>query len=455
MFGQLTDQIQSAWKHLRGRSRLTEQNIQNSLKELRTALIEADVALPVVKTILNQVKSKALGHNVLKNLNPDQMLIKIFHQELVEILGKDVVDLNLNTQAPAIILLAGLQGSGKTTSAAKLAATLKQQNKKVLLTSVDIYRPAAIEQLKQLANQLEIPFFQSSQAQPIKMAEDALQTAKKQYFDVLIVDTAGRLHLDKTLMDEMKGLQLQLKPIETLFVVDSMTGQDAAHTAKAFHDTLDLSGIVLTKTDGDARGGAALSVRYITGKPIKFMGTGEKIQAFEAFHPERVASRILGMGDILSLIEQVEQQTDKEANEKLAKKISKGQGFDLEDFKTQLLQMNQMGGLSAMAAKLPGMNSNNNQIMSQVNDKMLDKTLAIINSMTISERRAPKILSGSRKKRIAQGSGTQIQDINRVLKQHEQMQKLLKKVSKPGGMKNMMRGLGDLPGWQQMKNLGK
>jgi len=455
MFGQLTDQIQSAWKHLRGRTRLTEQNIQNALKDLRTALIEADVALPVVKTILNQVKSKALGHNVLKKLNPDQMLIKIFHQELVEILGQDVQELNLNTQAPAIILLAGLQGSGKTTSAAKLAATLKQQNKKVMLTSVDIYRPAAIEQLHQLAEQLEIPFFQSTQTKPIKMAEDALATAKKQFFDVLIVDTAGRLHLDQALMEEIKGLQLSLRPIETLFVVDSMTGQDAAHTAKAFHETLELSGIVLTKTDGDARGGAALSVRSITGKPIKFMGTGEKVHAFEAFHPERVASRILGMGDILSLIEQVEQQTDKDSNEKLAKKISKGQGFDLEDFKTQLLQMNQMGGLTAMASKLPGMNLNNNQMMSQVNDKMLDKTLAIINSMTISERRAPKILSGSRKKRIAQGSGTQIQDINRVLKQHEQMQKLLKKVSKPGGMKNMMRGLGDLPGWQQFKNLGK
>jgi signal recognition particle subunit SRP54 len=320
MFGQLTEQIQSAWKHLRGRSRLTEQNIQNALKDLRTALIEADVALPVVKTILSQVKSKVLGHNVLKNLNPEQMLIKIFNQELVEILGTEAQELNLNTQPPAIILLAGLQGSGKTTSAAKLALHLKQQNKKVLLTSVDIYRPAAIEQLSQLAEQLEISNYQSQESKPLAMAQDAIQFAKKQFFDVIIVDTAGRLHVDEAMMKEIKDLQSHLKPIETLFVVDSMTGQDAAHTAKTFHETLDLTGIILTKTDGDARGGAALSARFITGKPIKFMGTGEKIHAFETFHPERVASRILGMGDLLSLIEQVEQQSDKASNEKLVKK---------------------------------------------------------------------------------------------------------------------------------------
>ncbi len=455
MFGQLSDQIQSAWQHLRGRSRLTDQNIQNALRDVRTALIEADVALPVVKTIISQIKSKALGHNVLKNLNPEQMLIKIVNEELIEVLGKETSELDLNSQPPAIILLAGLQGSGKTTSAGKLARFLSQQNKKVLLTSVDVYRPAAIEQLKQLAEQLEIEFFLSSEKNPINIAKEATIYAKKQFFDVLIVDTAGRLHIDSDMMQEIKALQVQLKPIETLFVVDSMTGQDAAHTAKAFHETLDLTGVILTKTDGDARGGAALSVRFITGKPIKFMGTGEKIHAFETFHPERVASRILGMGDLLSLIEEVEKQTDKATNDKLAKKISKGHGFDLEDFKQQLIQMNQMGGLAAMAGKLPGMNLGTNPMVNQVNNKLLDRTLAIINSMTVSERRAPKILNGSRKKRIAKGSGCQIQDITRLLKQHEQMQKMLKKISKPGGMKNIMRGMGDFPGLQQAKSIGK
>ncbi len=455
MFGQLSDQIQSAWQHLRGRSRLTDQNIQNALRDVRTALIEADVALPVVKTLISQIKSKALGHNVLKNLNPEQMLIKIVNEELIEVLGKETSDLDLNSQPPAIILLAGLQGSGKTTSAGKLARILNQQNKKVLLTSVDVYRPAAIEQLKQLAEQLEIEFFLSNEKNPVNIAKEATIYAKKQFFDVLIVDTAGRLHIDSDMMQEIKALQAQLKPIETLFVVDSMTGQDAAHTAKAFHETLDLTGVILTKTDGDARGGAALSVRFITGKPIKFMGTGEKIHAFETFHPERVASRILGMGDLLSLIEEVEKQTDKATNDKLAKKISKGHGFDLEDFKQQLIQMNQMGGLAAMAGKLPGMNLGTNPMVNQVNNKLLDRTLAIINSMTVSERRAPKILNGSRKKRIAKGSGCQIQDITRLLKQHEQMQKMLKKISKPGGMKNIMRGMGDFPGLQQAKSIGK
>jgi len=455
MFGQLSDQIQSAWQHLRGRSRLTDQNIQNALRDVRTALIEADVALPVVKTIISQIKSKALGHNVLKNLNPEQMLIKIVNEELVEVLGKDTTELDLNSQPPAIILLAGLQGSGKTTSAGKLARLLSQQNKKVLLTSVDVYRPAAIEQLKQLAEQLDIEFFLSSDKNPVGMAKEASIYAKKQFFDVLIIDTAGRLHIDSDMMQEIKELQSSLKPIETLFVVDSMTGQDAAHTAKVFHETLDLTGIILTKTDGDARGGAALSVRFITGKPIKFMGTGEKTHAFETFHPERVASRILGMGDLLSLIEEVEKQTDKASNDKLAKKISKGHGFDLEDFKQQLIQMNQMGGLAAMAGKLPGMNLGANAMTNQVNNKLLDRTLAIINSMTVSERRAPKILNGSRKKRIAKGSGSQIQDITRLLKQHDQMQKMLKKISKPGGMKNIMRGMGDFPGLQKAKNIGK
>lgn len=455
MFGQLTDQIHSAWNHLRGRSRLTEQNIQNALRDVRNALLEADVALPVVKNLISQIKSKALGHNILKNLNPEQMLIKIVNDELIEILGKETAELNLATQGPAVILLAGLQGSGKTTSAGKLAKYLSLENKKVMLTSVDVYRPAAIEQLRQLAQQNDLNHYQPEGNQPLKIAKEALQHAKKQFMDILIVDTAGRLHIDDEMMQEIKILQQELKPIETLFVVDAMTGQDAAHTAKAFHDVLDLTGVIITKTDGDARGGAALSVRQITGKPIKFMGTGEKINGFEIFHPERVASRILGMGDLLSLIEEVEKQTDKESSEKLVKKISKGQGFDLEDFKNQLLQMNQMGGITSMMTKLPGLSNVSTDMMSNVNDKSMARTLAIINSMTVSERHAPKIINGSRKKRIAQGSGTQIQDINRLLKQHEQMQKMLKKISKPGGLKNMMRGLGDLPGFQQLKNLGK
>lgn len=455
MFGQLTDQIHSAWNHLRGRSRLTDQNIQNSLRDVRTALLEADVALPVVKNLISQIKSKALGHNILKNLNPEQMLIKIVNDELVEILGKETVELNLATQGPAVILLAGLQGSGKTTSAGKLAKYLTQENKKVMLTSVDVYRPAAIEQLRQLAQQNQLNHYQPEGSQPLKIAKEAYSHAKKQFMDVLIVDTAGRLHIDTEMMEEIKQLQQELKPIETLFVVDAMTGQDAAHTAKAFHDVLDLTGIIITKTDGDARGGAALSARQITGKPIKFMGTGEKINGFEIFHPERVASRILGMGDLMSLIEEVEKQTDKESSDKLVKKISKGQGFDLEDFKNQLLQMNQMGGITSMMTKLPGLSNVSNDMMTNVSDKSMGRTLAIINSMTLSERHAPKIINGSRKKRIAQGSGTQIQDINRLLKQHEQMQKMLKKISKPGGLKNMMRGLGDLPGFQQLKNLGK
>jgi signal recognition particle subunit SRP54 len=457
MFGQLTDQIHSAWQHLRGRSRLTDQNIKNALRDVRNALIDADVALPVVKALTSQIKSKALGHNVIKNLDPEQMLIKIVHEELVEILGKETIDLNLNCQPPAIILLAGLQGSGKTTTAGKLAKWLKQQNKKVMLTSVDVYRPAAIEQLRQISEQNSLEFYvHPSEVKPIKMAKEAYTHAKKQFMDVLIVDTAGRLHIDQEMMTEIKSLQNELNPIETLFVVDSMTGQDAAHTAKAFHETLDLTGVILTKTDGDARGGAALSVREITGKPIKFMGVGEKINAFEIFHPERVASRILGMGDLLTLIEEVEKRSDKTASEQLAKKIQKGQGFDLEDFKSQLIQMNQMGGLSAMINKLPGMSQMAApQMTNTVNDKSMNKTIAIINSMTVSERRAPKILNGSRKKRIAQGSGTQIQDINRLLKQHEQMQKMIKKISKPGGLKNMMRGMSDLPGMANLKNIVK
>lgn len=448
MFENLTERLSRSFKNLRGLGRITEENIQEALREVRLSLIEADVALPVIKEFIEDIKSKALGKDVLTDLNPDQAFIKIVHDELVHIMGDERAELDFKTQPPAVFLMAGLQGSGKTTSTAKLARYLKEsENKKVMLVSVDVYRPAAIQQLKVLAEQIDVQFFPSeTNEDPIKIAQKALDSAKKNYVDVLIIDTAGRLHIDENMMNEIKGLHKYVEPIETLFVVDAMTGQDAANTAQAFHEALPLTGVVLTKTDGDARGGAALSVRKITGKPIKFIGSGEKIEALEPFHPERIASRILGMGDILSLIEEVERKTDKQASEKIAKKIKKGSGFDLEDFKNQLLQMNTMGGLTGMMNKLPGMNQLPQNAMNQVNDKVLTQTVAIINSMTPRERRVPKIIVGSRKKRIARGSGTQIQDVNRILKQFEQMKKMMQKFTKPGGMQKMMRGMNNIPG---------
>ncbi|MCE3044491.1 signal recognition particle protein [Legionella sp. 16cNR16C] len=448
MFDNLTKRLNQAFKTLTGQSHFTEENTQQALREVRMSLLEADVALPVVKQFIEKVREKTLGQAVDDKLKPEQALIKIIHDELIVILGSERSELNFKTQPPAIFLMAGLQGSGKTTTSAKLARYLKEQeNKKVMLVSVDVYRPAAIEQLQLLAEQLDIAFFPAqAHENPLDIAQRALDNAKKQYVDVVIFDTAGRLHIDQDMMDEIKALHQAVKPVETLFVVDSMTGQDAANTAKAFHDALPLTGIILTKTDGDARGGAALSVKEITGQPIKFMGTGEKIDALEPFYPDRVASRILGMGDILTLIEEVERKADKKSSEKLAQKLKKGKGFDLEDFKQQLLQMNNMGGISSMMSKLPGMSQLPQQAMSQVNDKALAKTIAIINSMTKKERRLPKIIIGSRKKRIAEGSGTQIQDVNRLLKQYEQMQKMMKKISKPGALKQMMRGLGGLTG---------
>lgn len=448
MFENLTERLTRTFKNLSGQGRLTEDNMQQALREVRLSLLEADVALPVVKAFIEHIKQKALGHEVLSSLNPDQALIKIVHDELIHIMGDTRAELNLKTQPPAVFLMAGLQGSGKTTSAAKLARYLKEtEKKKVMLVSVDVYRPAAIQQLKVLAEELDVTFFPSDPTEkPLTIAKNALDSAKKQFMDVIIIDTAGRLHVDVEMMAEIKALHQAVNPIETLFVVDSMAGQDAANTAKAFHDALPLTGIILTKTDGDARGGAALSVRHITGQPIKFMGTGEKIDALEPFHPERVASRILGMGDILTLIEEVERKTDKVASEKLAKKLKKGKEFDLDDFKQQLMQMNNMGGLSGMMSKLPGMAQLPQKAVSQVNDKALARTIAIINSMTMRERRIPKIIVGSRKKRIAMGSGTQIQDINRLLKQFNQMQKMMKKFTKPGGMKQMMRGMGGMTG---------
>jgi signal recognition particle subunit SRP54 len=448
MFDNLTERLTRTFKNLRGQGRLTEDNIQHALREVRLSLIEADVALSVIKDFIEQVKQKALGQEILTSLDPDQAFIKIVHDELVHIMGDERVELNFKTQPPAVFLMAGLQGSGKTTSTAKLARYLKEsENKKVMLVSIDVYRPAAIQQLKILAEQIDVAFFPAeSHEQPLAIAKKALDSAKKQYMDVLIIDTAGRLHVDTEMMSEIKAVHEAVKPIETLFVVDSMTGQDAANTAKAFHETLPLTGIILTKTDGDARGGAALSVRNITGQPIKFIGSGEKLDALEPFHPERIASRILGMGDILTLIEEVERKTDKQASDKLAKKLKKGKSFDLEDFKQQLMQMNNMGGISGMMSKLPGMSQLPQHAMQQVNDKSMAQTIAIINSMTPKERRVPKIVAGSRKKRIAQGSGTQIQDVNKLLKQFEQMQKMMKKFTKPGGLQKMMRGIGGLPG---------
>lgn len=446
MFDNLTQRLANTFKSLRGQSQFTEENIQSAIRDVRVSLLEADVALPVIKAFLENVKQKIIGEKVSAPFKPEQALLKIIRDELVHIMGDQHAELNLKTQPPAIILLAGLQGSGKTTSAAKLGRFLQENDKKkVMVASADVYRPAAIQQLERLSQQLNLTFFPSSSNEdPIQIVKNAVDAAKKQYMDVLIVDTAGRLHVDQAMMTEIKSIHQAIAPIETLFVADSMTGQDAANTAKAFHEALPLTGVILTKTDGDARGGAALSIRHITGQPIKFLGHGEKTDALERFHPERIASRILGMGDILSLIEDVERKTDKSTQEKLKKKIKKGHGFDLNDFKEQLLQMNNMGGLSSMMGKLPGLSQLNQQIPTEATEKKLTQTIAIINSMTLKERRIPKIIAGSRKKRIAQGSGTQIQDVNRLLKQFEQMQKMMKKVSKAGGIKQLMRGMGGL-----------
>lgn len=448
MFDNLTDQLTHVFKKLSGQGRLTEENMQKMLGQVRLSLVEADVALPVVKEFIEQIKQKAIGQEILTSLKPDEVLLKIIHDELVQLLGDTRAQLDFKTQPPAVFLMAGLQGCGKTTTAAKLARYLKEtENKKVMLVSVDVYRPAAIEQLKLLAEQLDVAFFPTqAQEQPLTIAQKALDSAKKQYMDVVIFDTAGRLHIDHEMMDEIKALHQAINPIETLFVVDSMTGQDAVNTAKAFHEALPLTGIILTKTDGDARGGAALSVKYITGQPIKFIGSGEKIDALEPFYPDRIASRILGMGDIRGLIEHVE-RADKQASEKLSNKLKKGKGFNLEDFKQQLLQMNQMGGIASMVSKLPGLSQVSQQAMGQTSEKALAQTIAIINSMTKKERYNRVIIDrGSRKKRIALGSGTKIQDVNRLLKQFDQMQKMMKKFAKPGAMKQMMRGLGGMVG---------
>lgn len=447
MFDNLTERLGRTLKNLRGQGRLTEDNIKDSLRDVRMALLEADVALPVVKEFIAHVRERAVGEEVMKSLSPGQALIKVVQNELTALMGEANEALNLNAQPPVVILMAGLQGSGKTTSTAKLARFLKErENKKVAVVSADVYRPAAIKQLETVAAEVGAQFIPSESSQkPVDIAKAALQQAKTSFVDVLIVDTAGRLHVDEEMMAEIKQMHQVLSPTETLFVVDSMTGQDAANTAKAFNDALALTGVILTKTDGDARGGAALSVRQITGKPVKFIGVGEKTSALEPFHPERVASRILGMGDVMSLIEQAEQQVDHAKAEKLAKKLKKGKGFDLEDFRDQLQQMKSMGGIASMMDKLPGMGNLPANVKGQVNDKDFGKLEAIINSMTAGERQRPDIIKGSRKRRIAAGSGTQIQDVNRLLKQFTQMQKMMKKVSK-GGLGNLMKGMkGGLP----------
>jgi signal recognition particle subunit SRP54 len=444
MFDSLSERLGSTLQKLRGQGRITEDNVKDTLREVRMALLEADVALPVVREFIDRVKERATGQEVLRSLTPGQVLVKIVNDELVSVMGEANQGLNLSTQPPAVILMAGLQGAGKTTSVAKLARWLKEEHKKtVMVASADVYRPAAIEQLKTLANEVGAEFFPSQSDQnPVDIAKNAIEQAKLQFLDVVIIDTAGRLHVDEDMMSEIKRIHEAINPIETLFTVDSMTGQDAANMAKVFNDALPLTGVILTKTDGDARGGAALSIRHITGKPIKFMGVGEKTAALELFHPDRVVSRILGMGDVLSLVEEAQRKIDKGSAEKLANKLKGGQGFDLEDFRDQLRQMNNMGGISSMLEKLPGMANIPAAAKNQVNDKELGKLEAIINSMTKKERKKPEIIKGSRKKRIAAGSGTQIQDVNRLLKQFAQMQKMMKKMSQKGGLAKLMRGLG-------------
>jgi len=447
MFDNLTERLSRTLKNLRGQGRLTDENIKEALRDVRMALLEADVALPVVREFLERVRQRAVGTEVLQSLTPGQALVKVVKEELIAVMGECAEPLRLNVPPPAVILMAGLQGAGKTTSVAKLARWLvEREKKKVLVTSVDVYRPAAIEQLAILADEIGVSFFPApDRADPVGIAVDALARARRQFIDVVIVDTAGRLHIDTEMMDEIKALHAELKPIETLFVVDSMTGQDAAITAKAFADALPLTGVILTKADGDARGGAALSVRFVTGKPIKFMGVGEKTTALEVFHPDRIASRILGMGDILSLVEEAELKVDRDKAEKLAKKLTHGKGFDLEDFREQLQQMRRMGGMGGLLDKMPGVAGLPQGAKERVNDRDLVRLEAIINSMTPRERHFPDIIKASRKRRIAVGAGVQVQDVNRLLKQHMQMRKMMKQFSK-GGMGRMMRSLkGRLP----------
>jgi len=447
MFESLTQRLSGTIERLRGRGRLSEENIREATREVRIALLEADVALPVVQALIERIKVRAVGQEVMKSLTPGQALIRIVRDELTAVMGSAATELNLNVPAPAVILMAGLQGAGKTTTVAKLGKHLKERRKKkVMVVSADVYRPAAIEQLRTLAAQVEVLFHESSaDQQPEAIVRGAIDAARRSFADVLIVDTAGRLAIDQAMMAEIKALHAACNPVETLFVVDSMTGQDAANTAKAFSEALPLTGVVLTKTDGDARGGAALSVRYITGKPIKFIGVGEKPDGLDVFHPDRVASRILGMGDVLSLVEQVEQNVDQDKAAKLAAKVAKGKKFDLNDMRDQLEQMQNMGGISGLMDKLPGMGKVPDSVKSQVTGKEVPRMVAIIGSMTKKERRNPALLNGSRRARIARGSGTTPADVNRLLKQYQQMEKMMGKMAS-GGMKGLMRGMQGMMG---------
>jgi signal recognition particle subunit SRP54 len=449
MFEQLTERLSTAARNLSGKGRLSDDNIKDSLRQVRLALLEADVALPVVKSFIERIRTKAVGEEVSRSLTPGQALIKIIHSELIELLGSNTVELDLRAQPPVVILLAGLQGAGKTTTAAKLARRLiEKHRKKVMLVSVDVHRPAAILQLATLAREVESLHCESDQTEnPEGIVRRALDESRKAFADVLIVDTAGRLHIDKEMMDEVVRVHAVARPHETLFVVDSMAGQDAVNSARAFDETLPLTGIILTKADGDAKGGVALSLREITGKPIRYIGVGEKVDALEVFHPDRMASRILGMGDVLTLVEEIEGKVNREKADKLAKKIGKGKGFDLADMRDQFAQMLDMGGMAKMLEKLPLPGKiNAAALKGAADERQMRRLMAIIDSMTPGERRFPKIINGSRKRRIAAGSGQQIQDVNRLLKQHLQMEKMMKKMSR-GGMQNMLRGLtgGKLP----------
>ncbi len=446
MFENLTGRFSRIVQQLRGHARLTEDNVASTLRDVRMALLEADVALPVVQEFIGRVESQALGREVAGSLTPGQALVKVVQDELVQLMGDGQARLNLSVPPPAVILMAGLQGAGKTTTVAKLGKWCREKHdKSVVVSSCDVYRPAAQEQLRVLAQENQLDYFSAGEGQqPVAIAKAALQHARSRFADVLIVDTAGRLHIDEELMAEIQHIQHAIQPTDTVFLVDSMMGQDAVNAARAFNDALDLSGIILTKVDGDARGGAALSVRHVTGKPILFLGAGEKTSELSLFHPDRIASRILGMGDVLSLIEEVEEKADQEKAQKMARKLKRGRGFDLNDFQEQIRQMQSMGGLSSLLDKMPGMQQAPAGAAGALAGQERDLTRfeAIINSMTPGERRFPAVVNGSRKKRIAMGSGTQIQDINRLLKQFNRMQKMAKKLSKKGGIENMMRGLG-------------
>jgi len=447
MFENLSERLQGTIKRLRGQGRITDDNMREAMREVRMALLEADVALPVAKAFVEDVKEKASGKDVLTSLSPGQAVVKIVHDELVHLMGDENDRLNLSVRPPAVILMAGLQGAGKTTTVAKLARRLIENEKKsVLVTSADIYRPAAIEQLQRLASEVGAEFFPSQTSdKPVEIATGAIAEAAKRVIDVVIIDTAGRLHIDDEMMAEIQDVHAAANPVETLFVADSMTGQDAVNSARAFDEALSLTGVILTKTDGDARGGAALSIRHVTGKPIKFLGIGEKTDALEPFYPDRLAGRILGMGDVVSLVEDIQQKVDVAETERLTKKLKSGKKFTLEDFRDQIMQMENLGGINNLIDKMPGMGAMAGAVQEQAANSQMKGMLAIINSMTIHERQFPDVIRGSRKRRIAAGSGTQVQEVNRMLKQFGQMQKMMKKFKK-GGMKNALRGIKGLPG---------